>query len=143
MKNIAFPILRWSDWRKIIVILFACFLHFSCGNDMLQEDPQDRLATVNFYKTKADATAAVDAIYSPLRATYGGTDWGGQFTGAEDYAMGTGIYAPLSQYVMNSSSIARTDAAWRAFYQVIRNANMVLKYVPAIVMDETEKNALF
>lgn len=140
MKNISFRIFSRPDQAKIIMAVLACFLLTSCGEDMLRENPKDRLASVNFYKTKADALAAVDAIYSPLRATYGGTDWGGQFTGAEDYAMGTGIYAPLSQYVMNSSSIARTDAAWRAFYQTIRNANIALKYIPPIVMDETQKN---
>ncbi|GEO04455.1 membrane protein [Adhaeribacter aerolatus] len=141
MKKLIFNIFNLSDKKKIIVALFAGFLLTACGDDMLREDPKDRLATVNFYKTKADAQAAIDAIYQPIRSTYSGTDWGGQFTGAEDYAMGTGIYLPLSQYVMNSSAIARTDAAWRAFYQTIRNANMALKYIPPIAMDETEKNA--
>jgi starch-binding outer membrane protein, SusD/RagB family len=141
MKKIIFNISGLSGSVKIVMVMLACLAGTSC-EDMLTEDPDDRLSSINFYKTKADATAAVDAIYSPLRSTYGGTDWGGQFTGAEDYALGTGIYLPLSQYVMNSSSIARTDAAWRAFYQAIRNANVALKYIPAIVMDEAEKNAI-
>lgn len=122
------------------------FIVLSAGaagcSKLLTEKPENILATVTFYKTKADAVAAVDAIYNPIRNQYGGTEWGGQFTGAEDYSGGTGIYLPLSQYVMNSSSIARTDAAWRSFYQAIRNANLVLKYVPAIPMTDAEKNAL-
>jgi hypothetical protein len=141
MKKIIRNIFPLSDRGKIIMALLACCLSTSCKDDMLLEKPDDRLSSNNFYKTRADAIAAIDAIYTPLRGTYGGTDWGGQFTGTEDYALGTGIYLPLSQYVMNSSSIARTDAAWRSFYQTIRNANIVLKYVPAIVMDGVEKNA--
>ncbi|MGD9555421.1 MAG: RagB/SusD family nutrient uptake outer membrane protein [Mangrovibacterium sp.] len=43
---------------------------------------------------------------------------------------------------MNSSSIGRTDNAYKAFYEAIRNANLVLKYVPPIEMDETVKKAL-
>lgn len=142
MKKILFEALSLLDRGKIILAILDCSLSTSCMDDILIEKPDDRLSSTNFYKTKADAMAATDAIYTPIRGTYGGTDWGGQFTGAEDYALGTGIYLPLSQYVMNSSSIARTDAAWRSFYQTIRNANIALKYIPAIVMDEAEKNAL-
>ncbi|MBE7172632.1 MAG: RagB/SusD family nutrient uptake outer membrane protein [Williamsia sp.] len=123
-------------------LVAAFFIGATSCSKMLTEKPENILATVNFYKTKADAVAAVDAIYNPIRNQYGGTEWGGQFTGAEDYAAGTGIYLPLSQYVMNSSSIARTDAAWRSFYQAIRNANLVLKYVPPIPMTDAERNAL-
>ena len=127
---------------SIFIIAVFSFLGVSCTKDLLTEKPQNILATVTFYKTKADAVAAVDAIYNPLRGQYGGTDYGGQFTGAEDYSAGTGIYLPLSQYVMNSSSISRTDAAYRSFYQGIRNANLVLKYVPPIPMTDAERNAL-
>ncbi|GEO07525.1 membrane protein [Segetibacter aerophilus] len=100
------------------------------------------MATTNFYKTKADAVAAVDAIYNPLRNEYGGTDWGGQFTAAEDYSYGTGIYAAIGQYVLTSSDIGRTETSWRNFYRAIRNANLVLKYVPPIPMSDADKNAI-
>ena len=125
-----------------LIYLVVVSLGAASCSKMLTEKPENILATVTFYKTKADAVAAVDAIYNPIRNQYGGTEWGGQFTAAEDYSAGTGIYLPLSLYVMNSSSIARTDAAWRSFYQAIRNANLVLKYVPAIPMTDAEKNAL-
>lgn len=128
--------------KLVYLITVLSLAAVSCSKDLLTEKPENILATVTFYKTKADAVAAVDAIYNPLRGQYGGTDYGGQFTGAEDYAAGTGIYLPLSQYVMNSSSISRTDAAFRGFYQAIRNANIVLKYVPPIPMTDAEKNAI-
>jgi hypothetical protein len=129
---------------RITIYIVAALSIFgvSCTKDLLKEKPENILATITFYKTKADAVAAVDAIYNPLRNQYGGTDYGGQFTGAEDYAAGTGIYLPLSQYVMNASSISRTDAAYRDFYRAIRNANLVLKYVPPIPMTDVERNAL-
>lgn len=125
--------------KYILPLAFFCFI--SC-EDLLTEDPKSSLSSVNFYKTKADAEAAVYAIYNPIRSTYSFIDWGGQFTGVEDYAIGTGIYASLTEGVMNSASISRTDNAYKAFYEAIRNANLVLKYVPPIEMDETDKNAL-
>ena len=126
---------------KIIVALLVILSAFSCSK-LLDEDPVDRLATTNFYKTEADATAAINAIYNPIRGQYGSTEYGGQFTPMEDYSAGTGIYLPLSLYVMNSASISRTDGAWRSFYRAINSANMALKYIPPIDMDETKKNAL-
>jgi len=126
---------------KIILTLLISFSLVSCKRT-LEERPEDRLSTTNFYKTASDANVAVNAIYSPIRGQYGGTDYGGQFTAQEDYSAGTGIYLPLSLYVMNSAGISRTDAAWRSFFQAINDANMVLKYVPLIPMDEVEKNAI-
>lgn len=108
----------------------------------LEEKPTDRLATTNFYKTESDANVAVNAIYNPIRGQYSSTEWGGQFTPMEDYSYGTGIYANISLYGMNSSDINRTDNAWRSFFRAINNANMALKYIPAINMQEASKNAL-
>jgi hypothetical protein len=126
---------------KIIFAALVIVAVSSC-NKLLDEEPVDRLATTNFYKTEADANAAVTAIYNPIRGQYGSTEYGGQFTPMEDYSNGTGIYLPLSLYVMNSASISRTDGSWRSFYRAINHANMALKYIPAIDMDETKKNAL-
>src|SRR5215210_7286384 len=127
---------------KILPGTVSLFLLFSSCSKQLEEKPESVLSNINFYKTKADAVAAVDAIYSPLRNEYGGTEWGGQFTAAEDYSYGTGIYAAIGQYVLTSSDIGRTDTSWRNFYRAIRNANLVLKFVPPIAMTDAERNAL-
>jgi hypothetical protein len=129
-------------FNKILPASAALFMLVASCSKQLQEKPESLLSTTNFYKTKADAVAAVDAIYNPLRNEYGGTEWGGQFTAAEDYSYGTGIYAAIGQYVLTSSDIGRTDASWRNFYRSIRNANLVLKYVPPILMTDAERNAI-
>lgn len=128
-------------FNSSILLLAVLAGILSCRQELM-ERPEDRLSTTNFYKTAADALVAVNAIYSPIRGQYGGTDYGGQFTATEDYAAGTGIYLPLSLYVMNSAGISRTDAAWRSFFQAINSANMALKYIPGIPMPDAEKNAL-
>jgi hypothetical protein len=125
-----------------IITGFVIFLSINSCKKILEEDPIDRLATSNFYKTEADANAAIYAIYNPIRGQYGSTEYGGQFTGMEDYSAGTGIYLPLSLYTMNSASISRTDGAWRSFYRAINFANTALKYIPGINMPDVNKNAL-
>lgn len=123
------------------ILPIALFFFASC-EDTLVEDPKSSLSSLNFYETEEDAEAAIYAIYNPIRSTYSFIDWGGQFTGVEDYAIGTGIYASLTEGVLNSSSISRTDNAYRAFYEAIRNANLVLKYIPPIDMNEMKKKSL-
>ncbi|MDQ3279491.1 MAG: RagB/SusD family nutrient uptake outer membrane protein [Bacteroidota bacterium] len=127
--------------NKILLITFFALLAVSCKK-VLEEAPNDRLATTNFYKTESDANVAINAIYNPIRGQYGSTNWGGQFTGMEDYAYGTGIYANISLYGMNSGDISRTDDSWRSFFRAINSANMALKYIPAIPMADANKNAL-
>jgi hypothetical protein len=61
----------------------------------------------------------------------------------EDYATGQGQYIAVGQYQgLPSSFVANTDAMWAAWYRTINTANIALKYVPAISMDESQKNAL-
>lgn len=127
--------------NKLIILALIGFSLASCKK-VLEEKPTDRLATTNFYKTESDANVAVNAIYNPIRGQYGSTNWGGQFTPMEDYSYGTGIYANISLYGMNSGDISRTDDSWRSFFRAINNANMALKYIPAISMAEANKNAL-
>jgi hypothetical protein len=124
-----------------LIIAFMGVSFVSCKK-ALQEEPTDRLATTNFYKTESDANVAINAIYNPIRGQYGSTEWGGQFTGMEDYAYGTGIYANISLYGMNSGDINRTNGSWRSFYRAINSANMALKYIPPIPMADANKNAL-
>lgn len=130
-----------SNNYKILFTVLIGLSIVSCKK-VLEEKPTDRLAVTNFYKTEADANVAVNAIYNPIRGQYGSTNYGGQFTPMEDYSYGTGIYNNISLYGMNSSDISRTDDAWRSFYRAINNANMALKYIPAINMPEANKNAL-
>jgi len=128
--------------KKIIIAAFCLsFLATSC-KDMLIEKPDDRLAQTTFYKTAEDANSAVNAIYSPLRSTYGGR-YGVQFTAAEDYSSGKGVYIPIAAYQgYPSSIISITDGEWNNFYQTINMANIALKYIPDIEMDEVSKNSL-
>lgn len=108
---------------------------------MLDENPNDRLFSGSFYKTQADANSATNAIYVPLNDNYS-SRYSYQFTAMEDYSSAQGAYLPYTQYVMNGSTIAKVEQIFQKFYQVINFANLAIKYIPFIEMDNANKNAL-
>lgn len=126
----------------IFCLLSTSLLTISC-TDLLLEKPESLLATTNFYKTAADANSAISAVSSTLHTT---TLYGFRYlahtTALEDYASGQGFYIPMSQYQITTPIIAVTDQFWAGFYKTIDAANLALKYIPAIAMDETQKKQL-
>lgn len=127
-----------SSAIKNITALFGLLILSASCKKTLVETPTDRLSSATFYKTKDDAVSAVNAIYNPLRIY--GDRYGAQFTSIEDYGSGRGYLIAFAQYT--GSFASTTDVEYQAFYQAIRNANIVLKYVPAISMADADKNAL-
>lgn len=120
-------------------LLALCAGAFSCQG-MLEENPQSLLVADKFYKNAADANTAVNAISSTLhQATMYNLRYAVHTTALEDYASGQGFYIPVSQYQITTPIMAVTDGYWNGFYRAIDAANRVLKYVPGISMDETEK----
>lgn len=127
---------------KKYIQIFAFTLSLSCFGcqGLLEEDPQSLLSVDNFYKTAADANTAVNAISSTLhQATLYSLRYAVHTTALEDYASGQGFYIPVSQYQITTPIMAVTDGYWNAFYRTVDASNRVLKYVPAIAMDETDK----
>lgn len=129
--------------KKLFIFFGLTVLLASCSK-MLEEKPQDRLFSAGFYKTSKDAVAAVNAIYAPLRSNdLYGFRWPVVYTAMEDYATGQGQYIAVGQYQgLPSSFVANTDLMWAGFYRSINAANIALKYIPPISMNETQKNGL-
>jgi starch-binding outer membrane protein, SusD/RagB family len=127
--------------KKVSFFLFSLVYFITGCTRMLDEKPSDRLFSAGFYKTETDANAAINAIYAPLRQNYA-SRYSYQFTAMEDYSTAQGAYLPYAQYVMNSSTIAKTDNIFQVFYEVINFANTSLKYIPTIEMDTIKRNAL-
>lgn len=127
------------------LFIFSCLsLLFASCTKMLEEKPEDRLFSSGFYKTASDAVAAVNAIYAPLRSNdLYGFRWPVVYTAMEDYATGQGQYVAVGQYQgLPSSFVANTDLMWAGFFRTINAANIVLKYVPPIAMNDIQKNAI-
>jgi len=116
--------------KKISIYLLAASLVMGCS-DALEEHPKSLLGEV-FYNTVDEATAAVNAIYGPMRTDGGlSTNYPAQLEGLADYGNSRGSQTPVSLYQgLDNTNITRVSAIWDNFYQSIRNANLVIKNVP-------------
>lgn len=52
---------------KYILLVFVALVGASCSDSFLNKAPLDTVNTENFYKTEADAIAAINAAYQPLQ----------------------------------------------------------------------------
>ncbi|MCF0053878.1 RagB/SusD family nutrient uptake outer membrane protein [Dyadobacter sp. LJ53] len=116
---------------KNIAICFILALSLSACDDVLKEEPKSLAAEV-FYNTPDEARAAVNAIYGPMRGPNGlSTNYPAQQEGLPDYGNSRGSQTPVSLYQgLDNTNINRVGAIWDAFYQSIRNANIVIDNVP-------------
>ena len=130
--------------KKYILLLVVSSIFLGGCQKYLEELPKDRLASENFYKTKADAQAAVYAIYGPIKEyNCFGVLYLAQQECMSDYAIGRGSYIPVGQYQgLDNTNIGRVGDMWNLFYRSINIANIAIKQIPSIAMDESEKKAL-
>ncbi len=124
------------------LLLFVClFLLAGCG-DILEETPRANLSQTNFYRSRADIVAGLNAVYSIMRNfDYYGTTYCAQIEGITDYCISRGTQAPVSQYQgLDGTNIARTSLVWTRMYQAINAANIVIKATPPLNL--SDQNAL-
>lgn len=129
---------RW--W--LIPVLFLV----SACQDFLEVKPQGQLLQTSFPISAEDAAAATNAAYATLRNWYynsggypildimsddarKGSSPGDQFS----------TVGPYDNFTINNQQDG-LDRWWNALYQGVRNANIVITYVPAIEMDAALKN---
>ncbi|KAA6438474.1 RagB/SusD family nutrient uptake outer membrane protein [Dyadobacter flavalbus] len=128
--------------HKLISCLMLAAMLSSCS-DILEEKPKS-LASENFYNTAAEAKAAVNAIYGPMRSDGGvGINYPAQLEGLADYGNSRGTQTPVSLYQgLDNTNINRVGSIWTSFYQSIRNANLVISNVPkGTSMTDAEKTS--
>ncbi|WP_166670596.1 RagB/SusD family nutrient uptake outer membrane protein [Flavobacterium sp. 270] len=117
----------------------------SCQGDFLDENPKSFIAPTNFYKTEADANAALVAVYNGLRAIYSQ-----DITFVGDMA-GEQTFPGVSNSNVDRSNIDAFQfepsntillGNWNNNYVVINRANAVLDRVPAIDMPAASKDVI-
>src|SRR5690606_667837 len=138
MKNLS---TRW------IVLMISGLTLTACDKDFLDRSPIVGITEENFYRTEADAIAAVNAAYASLQfqlspAGHFRWFWGDIMSDdSEKGGSGDNDVNDLLQ-LENFRGSANTDlleSEWSANYEGIYRANVVLEKVPPIVMDETLK----
>lgn len=122
----------------------------SCGKDFLDRKPIVGVTADNFYKTEADAIAAINAAYAPLQfemSPAGHFRWfWGDIMSDDSQKGGSGdndaielLRLETFQGPVNTDLL---DSEWNADYEGIYRANVVLEKVPGIEMDEVLKKRI-
>lgn len=130
-----------------VIGLMACLVITSC-KDFLEEDARSDMTAGNFYKTEADADAAIVAAYDLLN-----NQWDIYYRGiymlaelpTDNAECGVGV-ANANIFALNDFTFGpvndRINVLYTALYGGIKNANVAIDNIPAINFNETKKNRL-
>lgn len=131
--------------KALIAGLCVSLTFQSCKKSFLNVDPAGNVAATQFWKTEADATQAVNAMYANLH------EWSNiafapiavESMGSDD--VNKGSTAADASYMSNfrnfsvNSGEGQVESFWDGEYQTINFANQILDNVPGIDMTATLK----
>jgi starch-binding outer membrane protein, SusD/RagB family len=130
-----------------VLSLILLFSVSSCQKEegFLDKAPNGVLSTTNFYKTPADAEAAVNAAYTIMLDFWMESIAFKKDITSDDAVKGQGVdLAALSNF--DNLDFSATDGVnqtiWSLYFKGVYLTNLVLDYVPAIEMDEAQKNRI-
>ncbi|WP_461484722.1 RagB/SusD family nutrient uptake outer membrane protein, partial [Pedobacter sp.] len=130
---------------KIIrpLAIFLVMLSCSCSS-FLDTQPQDFISKQNYYKTEAQAYAALNGVYSTLSniATYANFMVGRMGLDADEgrESSASRILGPTVYNI--ESTDANIQAHWSILYAGINRANLLLESLDKITMDKTKKDVI-
>ncbi|HKO82022.1 MAG TPA: RagB/SusD family nutrient uptake outer membrane protein [Chitinophagaceae bacterium] len=135
---------------KAATVIMIASAFISCNK--LKEDPDSIIVASQFYKTQADAIAAVAAVYSSLNS-----DPAGDFpiygrnlnlligNGSDDQVYSPSNTNPDVRALGTTTYVASNDRVrkiWQQHYYGISKANLAIDNIPAIQFDETLRSRL-
>jgi hypothetical protein len=133
--------------KKLIYLVIFLLAATSC-HDFLQENPASLMVDNNFYKTEADADAAIVAVYDGLndqtniyyRGIYllaelptDNAECGQGVANANIFALKNFTYGPVND---------RIYVLYTSVYKTIANANVAIDKIPGIPVADAKKNRL-
>lgn len=127
--------------KKYFAIICAVFFLGSCHEDFLTEEVYSSMTPLNFYKTEADAQAALTSVYNAMLAQNG---WGRQVWLAAEYPgeaawpnnSGEAWRTELDRYTWTTSSTGFAQI-WGQLYRMVNRANTLLRYVDQVNFETT------
>ncbi len=135
-----------TSYFFILIFVFG-FLFNSCTEN-LSFDDYNKLPQAEFWKTQADAEAALVSCYGDLSgwSFVDGSTLGPEQMASDNTAKGstTGSQADMLAFADFSftPSLARFNNLWTSRYSVVNKCNQVIKYVPDMTLDATTKNQI-
>jgi hypothetical protein len=128
--------------KKLFYILIFLFSLASCTK--LTEDPKSQLISSEFYKTKEDALAAVNAVYASLNPP-GQSIYNSLFQIGVDIASDDALPGPRARnpdvrslaVLSYATTNDRISEIWKQHYDAINRANLAIDHILPIEMDTT------
>ncbi|MGQ7946567.1 RagB/SusD family nutrient uptake outer membrane protein [Flavobacterium sp. WC2509] len=135
--------------KIIITFILSASLFVSCTE--LEVTPTSFITEDNFFKTEADATASITAVYASLnidpgeqslfgRNLYFLTDMASDYAAAGVSATNPQVRA-LSSLTHDATS-DRVQVAWRQIYNGINRANVAIDNIPKVAGTDVKKTRL-
>ena len=132
--------------KKIYNFLLGSALVFctGCSADLLDIDNPNEVTIPTFWNKAADAEAGVNACYSALYKEPTWMRWlSFRYDLSSDEGWSSSPWIELGDWTRflysNYNFNEGNNQHWEYFYMGIFRCNQVLKYVPTIDMDDTEK----
>src|ERR1044072_7434476 len=119
------------EYKRLVIGLATCLLLTTLGSckKYLNQAPENSLTGDAFFKTKADANAAIIGVYDALQACSDEFLTWGEFRGdLISPLQNNDVTYPYFQLFENP----RPASVWAAPYNVVSRANTVIEKVPGI-----------
>lgn len=129
--------------RKLALSLCAVVMFSACTDDLTLK-PISQITNTSFWNTPEEAKGALNGMYVRMR-TQAVTNlfiWGE--ARSEIWVQNFGFDPSINFYAF-TNALSRVNAGpdWTTMYSVVHDANLILKYVPAIPFStEAEKNEI-
>ncbi|MFT3826614.1 MAG: RagB/SusD family nutrient uptake outer membrane protein [Chitinophagaceae bacterium] len=141
------------SYRSLLICVGISMLLFSCSKSYLDTQPTDQISEDDAFSTVANAQTALNGIYRALYMQYASQSEDGlaammitmDFMGEDivHSASGTSYFRNDYKWVNHRSvSSALNYFAYRFFYKIIANANMILANIDGIEGDEGVKKTI-
>lgn len=136
--------------KYILIFTFLVISHLSCDKDFLDKSPIVGTTEENFYRTEADAIAAVNAAYATLQfqiSPAGHFRWFWGDIMSDDSSKGGSGDNDVNDLLQlenfrGSSNTDLLESEWGANYEGIYRANVALEKIPSIEMNEKLKQRI-
>lgn len=132
-------------YKNTVWTLLTLLFSLSSCTSFLDENPNDRLVTKNFYKSSGDAQASVDAVYNVLYSIYHRNIFLLCDLPTDGMKNGLGMPNPYLQdleFLRHNSENTFIRDMWKDNYDGIMRANEAINNIPLINMEQEIKDRL-
>jgi starch-binding outer membrane protein, SusD/RagB family len=132
-----------KKYNLIIIILSFTILPFVSCDNMLDLEPVSSISSASFWKTEGDAEGAVYGMYDRFRDVTNNDLFLWGEARSQNMKQSVGNDFSNMRIFQNTLDATEPGPSWNRLYQVINDANLILKYVPEIeFVDDENKNRI-